>query len=210
MQMDRGDHACVIYTTRDELVRVAAAYLEDGFTAGEQCWYVASTADEADDVRVALGGLGIDVALAERRQALRLVMAQDFYLASGTFDPEQMLQRFSDVIAAAENENFTGFRLAAEMSWALDSRASLDEVIEYEALVGSLFSTSRASAVCFYQADRMPPQVLDGALTTHPLVGVGGPPKRNPFHRPGPVADLPAFRPDDVAWKLKRLQGRSR
>jgi hypothetical protein len=38
MTMDPGDHACVIYSTRTELVRAVAAYLTDGLCRREQCW----------------------------------------------------------------------------------------------------------------------------------------------------------------------------
>jgi two-component system, chemotaxis family, sensor kinase Cph1 len=208
--MEPGDHACVIYSTRAELVGTVTVYLADGLRDREQCWYATASADELSDVRAALRAANIDVAASEKGEALRLVSAKDLYLADGTFDPEHMLQRLNELIAAAERKRFSAFRLAAEMSWALDPRAVDDLVIEYEALVGTLFTTSGARGLCFYHRDRMPLNVLDGTLNVHPLAGTDGEPGPNPFYRPRPIADLHAPQPGDVAWKLKQLQRRNR
>ena len=206
--MDRGDHACVIYSTRGELISVITPYLVDGLAASEQCWYAASSGEERAHVRSALEARGIDVAGAERRAALHLEIAADLYFAGGAFNPEQMLGRLSDLVAVAERSNFTGFRLGAEMSWMVDPKALLDEVIEYEAQVGSLLSTSGAIGLCLYHADRIPAYALNGSLTTHPLAAVGGAPQPNRFYRSKPADDLHAFRPDELAWKLKELRAR--
>jgi hypothetical protein len=115
--MDPGDHACVIYSTRRELVGAVAAYLTDGLRRREQCWYAAASEDELAEVRAALLSSDIDVAVSEQREALRLMRAEGLYLAEGTFDPKRMLRRPNEAIAAAVTKGFAAFRLAAEMSW---------------------------------------------------------------------------------------------
>jgi two-component system, chemotaxis family, sensor kinase Cph1 len=207
--MDPGDHACIIYSTRRELVGAVGAYLTDGLHRGEQCWYAAASEDELAEVRAALLSSDIDVAGSEQRDALRLIRAERLYLAEGTFDPERMLRRLNEAIAAAVTKGFAAFRLAAEMSWALDARAADDLVIEYEALVGTLFTTSGARGLCFYHRDRMPANVLDGSLTVHPLAGVDGELGTNPFFRPKPSTDSHTAQSRDLEWKLKELRRRN-
>ncbi len=46
---------------------------------------------------------------------------------------------FSDAIEEALSEGFTGFRAAANMSWALDLEGGTERLITYEALLRSLF-----------------------------------------------------------------------
>jgi hypothetical protein len=93
--MEPGDHACVIYSTRAELVGAVTVYLADGLRDREQCWYATASDDELSDVRAALRAANIDVAASEKSEALRLVSATDLYLADGTFDPEHMLRRLN-------------------------------------------------------------------------------------------------------------------
>ena len=48
-----------------------------------------------------------------------MLCADEAYVLRGTFDPEATLRSFNDAIEAASTDGFTGFRAAAEMSWAL-------------------------------------------------------------------------------------------
>ena len=73
-----------------------------------------------DLLRDALRKLGIDVAAETKRQALQLISGDGAYIVHGTFNPEATIQIFNDAIEQAYTDGFTGFRAAAEMSWALD------------------------------------------------------------------------------------------
>jgi hypothetical protein len=64
--------------------------------------------------------LGIDVAAETQCKALQLISGDAAYIVHGTFHPEATLQIFNDAIEQAYTDGFTGFRGAAEMSWALD------------------------------------------------------------------------------------------
>jgi hypothetical protein len=180
--MQRGDHACVIYSAGPDLIAVVAAYLHEGLRAGERCWYAACSPRERSDLTFALQARDIDVTEAEARGSLRLMTAADMYLADGIFDPERMLQELNAAILDSVHDGFTAFRVAGEMSWALEPKPGTDRVIEYESLVEMLLRASAAQGLCVYHSC-MPAALLDGALTSHPLAGAGG--------RPGPKRVLP-------------------
>lgn len=184
MSFNPGDHVCALYSTTEELAREAATFLAEGLRGRERCWYVAG-ADETDAVRAALERLGIDVAGQTRRGALQLVSGDGAYVVHGQFDPEATLQIFNDAIERAYDDGFSGFRAAAEMSWALDCEDGAHQLIAYEALLKSLFASCRAIGLCLYHRARMPLAVLDGALQTHPVAGSRGHYRRNPFYEPG-------------------------
>ena len=52
----------------------------------------------------------------------------------------------------------------------------------YEALLRSLFANCRAIGLCFYDRRRMPLDVINGALATHPVVGSQGQYHANRFY----------------------------
>jgi hypothetical protein len=173
MRFKAGDHICQLYSTIDELAPLVAEYMAEGLRQNERCWYVASGSEEAA-VRAALRSVGVDVDAHVARGALRLVAAADAYLVRGRFDPETTVDVFNDAIEESLVAGFDGFRAAAEMSWALDADGTVERLMTYEALLRSLFSTCRVVGLCLYNRQAMPLHVIDGALATHPIVGLNG------------------------------------
>ena len=97
-----------------------------------------------------------------------------------------------------------GFRAAAEMSWALACEDGGHRVIEYEALLKSLFTSCRAIGLCLYDRTRMPLTVIDGALATHPVAGSPGRYGVNPFYNPA-TTGLAAVDEHEVLKRLAQL-----
>ena len=207
MPFKRGEHVCAIYTTPEELTRHVARFLAEGLRGNERCWYVGEGA-ELDSVLTALRNLGINVTADTKRGALQLITGDAAYIVHGTFNPEATIQIFNDAIEQAYTDGFTGFRAAAEMSWALKCEDGAHQVIVYEALLKSLFASCRAIGLCLYNRQRMPLDVIDGALSTHPVVGAHGRYGANPFYDPattGPTGIDPAA----VVGKLAQLDASS-
>jgi hypothetical protein len=173
MTLRRGDHACSLYETDEQLATTVAGFLADGLARKERCWYV-PCADESASIRTAMERRGIDVEAETKRSALHLLDSNDTYTVHGGFDPEQTLRVFSEAIEQALSDGFNGFRAAAEMSWALDVANGAETVITYEALLRMLFSNSFATGLCLYDKRRMPLQLLNGALLTHPVIDSAG------------------------------------
>ena len=203
MRFKRGDHICAIYSTTAELANEVAAFLAEGLRSRERCWYVAA-GTEADSVRAALRKRGVDVTAEARRGALKLISGDGAYAVHGTFNPEATIQIFNDAIEQAYTDGFTGFRAAAEMSWALECEDGAHQVIVYEALLKSLFASCRAIGLCLYDRHRMPLAVIDGALATHPVAGSHGHYTRNPFYDPM-TTRIATVDDTDVLTRLEQL-----
>ena len=203
MPFKRGDHICAIYSTTEELTREVARFLAEGLRNRERSWYVGS-GDEMDSLRDGLRQLGIDVAAETKRKALQLISGDAAYIVHGTFNPEATIQIFNDAIEQAYTDGFTGFRAAAEMSWALDCSDGPHQVIVYEALLKSLFANCRAIGFCLYDRKRMPLEVINGALLTHPIAGAHGHYSANQFYDPATTRPT-RIEPADVLGKLARL-----
>ena len=149
-----GDHVCSIYSTTNQLITVTAAFLAEGLTRGERCWYVAR-GRERYPIADALRKRHVDVDACLRSGALRFAAGHDAYLLHGRFNPERTLDVFNDAIDQASHDGWTGFRAAAEMSWALGVPDRTERVIAYEALLKSLFRSARATGLCLYPRRRM-------------------------------------------------------
>ena len=179
--LKRGDHICFIYSSPAELADVVAEFIDDGLRHRQRCWYVAA-GNESGLVRAALLKRHVDVEAEAQRGALRLIDGREAYVVRGVFNPEASIKVFNDAIEQACSDGFTGFRAAADMSWALQLADGATQLIVYEALLRSLFANCRAIGLCLYDRNRMPLSVIDGALATHPKVRSAGHYRDNRFY----------------------------
>ncbi|HUK33841.1 MAG TPA: MEDS domain-containing protein, partial [Vicinamibacterales bacterium] len=179
--LDAGDHACAIYSSGAQLVRLASRFLAHGLERYERCWYV-GTRSEGTAIRAALRRRGIDVDSQIRHGALSILLSGDVYVIGGEFQPQRTIRAFGDAVRQSVLHGFRGFRVAADMSWTMMLRDIDEQLIAYEAEVSSLFTTP-ATALCLYSRRAMPLHVLRGALATHPVTtATRGQAMTNPFY----------------------------
>jgi hypothetical protein len=174
---------CAIYTSEGELADIVGEFLADGLRKSERCWYLPAS-DHPAAVRAALKARRVDIPRAAQRGALQILSPSAVYNVRGGFDPEATLAAFSQAIEQALADGFNGFRAAANMSWALDLDGGVERLIVYEALLRSLFASAPATGLCLYDRTRMPLNVIDGALCTHPLVRANGVYSHNALYDP--------------------------
>jgi hypothetical protein len=205
VRLNLGDHICGIYSTEDELCDMVTPYLAEGLARGERCWFLPSAEGDAG-VRRGLTEQGIDVDREVWRGALVFADSTAAYAVRGRFDPEETMALFGAAIEDALNDGFHGFRAAAEMSWVMDAEGGEERIVTYEALLKSLFSNGHATGLCLYQRDRMPLNVIDGALATHPIVRAPRTDyRRNPHYDPGITTGFAAD-PGAVAARLEGIE----
>ena len=87
----------------------------------------------------------------------------------------------NEAVEEALNDGYTALRTCGDMTWLLDDAPGSLQVVEYEALVTSLFRNVRAVAMCQYDRTRRPPALIDHGLVTHPTVLMDGHHLNNPF-----------------------------
>lgn len=114
-----GDHICAMYGIHSGLAGTVGAFL------------------------AALKAQHVDMREAEERGALTILSSNAAYTVR--VNPEETMAVFSNAIEQALSDGFSGFRAAANMSWALDVDGGPERLITYEPLLRSLFSTARAT-----------------------------------------------------------------
>jgi hypothetical protein len=205
-----GDHVCALYSSPAEQRVMAARFIAQGLRAGERCLFAGYSEADLLGFREALRHEQIDPDTAHSRGALILLTKEEAHLVDGCFDSERMLRMLNEAVEAALNDGYTGLRTCGDMTWLLDDAPGSLQVIEYEALVTSLFRNVRAIAMCQYDRARLPAGLLDHGLRTHPTVLMDGYHLDNPFQENASALPRHDVRYGDVQWKFQELEQRAK
>jgi hypothetical protein len=96
-------------------------------------------------------------------------------------DPASTLRRYRDYIQ--ERGANSRLRIVGEPVWSARSGVAVDDWLRYESIVNLALETARVSIMCPYDADALPPQIVSGALRTHPHVDEAGEVSDSPEYR---------------------------
>ncbi|HUJ13059.1 MAG TPA: MEDS domain-containing protein [Thermoanaerobaculia bacterium] len=203
MHYKQGDHVCTLYSTREEQLAAAIEYIRGGLSRGERCLYVCCE-HTPDEFREGLKNAGIDVDAEEARGALILITKREGHLSGGCFDPDKMISMLHTAVKEALDAGFAGLCAAGDMSWLLDEAPGSDRIAEYEARLNAFYPSQRALGLCLYNRNRLPKEMLDHGLATHPHVRIAGNILLdNPFYEHPEIA---ASRGADARKAVKKIE----
>jgi hypothetical protein len=159
----------LIYGGDAERRAAVADYLAAGLDLGERCIYILS---ETPLIQVVddLNGGGVDVALHASRGSLRIMRAQQTFLRSGAFVPEQVIELLRTASRTAVANGYVGVRVAGEMEWALGA-AAFESLVGFEERVNEVISEAgRVTGLCLYDARRFEPDHIRALAKAHPVI----------------------------------------
>lgn len=211
-----GDHACLSFASDLQQRDAVTSFVARGLAEREQVYCFVDADPSA--VPAFLQAAGVAAGDAVDRGQLVVQNADDAYLPGGAFDPETMIARLRQLIDAAVDHGYAGFRLAAEMTWMLRSGLDAEAIVAYETTASAVFSDRPGCAMCHYDRRRFPAELVAAAEAAHPHVAIADPLYRGPQLTITPVYDPDGLRVDgDVdlsnaaAWQsaLELIAGRA-
>jgi len=161
-----NDHFALIYEDRDEQFAAAIPFIRQGLDQNEQCLYIADE-NSREEVLAAMRDRGLDVDAALESGALTVVTKRDTYLRNGAFEPDDMIAFLDDAIDDAAAA-YDGLRVAGEMTWVFGDDPDLASLVEYEGKLNRLLPEENSIALCQYNRERFPADVLIDIVKTHP------------------------------------------
>ena len=147
-----GTHFCQFYKTRDDLVDTLVPYITAGLENNEACMWVTSNPLQAAEARAALSDTLPNYREYEDRGQLEILDYQDWYLALGNADADQVLGGWVARQEQALEKGYTGFRLTGNTFWL--ERSGWNDFVEYERKVNETFWRFRIIALCTYSLER--------------------------------------------------------
>jgi PAS domain S-box-containing protein len=182
-QLVAPDHLCSIYESPEEHFAVAIPFTRIGLDRGEKCIYIADDGTEAI-VRDAMYAGGIDVERAIASDSLVLAKKEAAYLKHGSLDPEWMFTFWTNATAEAMRLGFSALRVTGETEWVLRGGQGLERWIEYESRMTHTLAQHNCVALCQYNRQFFPPELILDIIRTHRTVIFRGVVCRNMYYVP--------------------------
>ncbi|ARS89689.1 sensor histidine kinase [Natrarchaeobaculum aegyptiacum] len=174
--LESCEHIALFYRDRAERFATVTPFVRQGIERGERVMYVVDDMTdeevlaelrEPDDPPGDEFGTDVDLEGALESGQLTFHTLEETYLRTGRFDADDMLEVYAQAIEEAREE-YPGLRVTANTNFVLDEEATLEEFLAYESRVNELFKGEDCIALCHYDCDRIPPEILVDVIRTHP------------------------------------------
>ena len=159
-----GEHMCLLYRTRADLLDATVPFFAAGLAHGERCIWVASDPLPANEARDALRVVVPDLDARERRGQIEILDHDTAYLRDRELTPDAVIDRWLAREQAALRDGYAGLRLSGNTTsppWA--------ELAAYEARVHEAFHGRRIIALCSYSLARCGTEQLVDVMRNHGL-----------------------------------------
>jgi len=178
-----SSHICAFFDSRKEQDQVLLPFFREGVENREQGVSVFDAQANPHHLQhLAHGGLAHDDSGLARQ--LRVMNAEESFLAAGRFDADRMFGTINLILEAAAHTEFPHVRTCCEMTWALHHLEAMDPLIEYESRLNTLTGHHDCTLMCVYDVNLFSGPVLMDVLATHPYVLMGQTLTENPYYVP--------------------------
>jgi anti-sigma regulatory factor (Ser/Thr protein kinase) len=153
-------HEALFYAGEDGFLAGTVPFLEEGAERGENALVAVSKA-RADALRAALGEAADFVRFVDMAELGR--------------NPARIIPAWRDLVASREGMTGDPIRGVGEPIWSGRSETEVVECHRHESLLNLAFADRDAFwLVCPYDTEGLPPEVIEEARRTHPLVDEHG------------------------------------
>ena len=162
--LEYGDHVCSPIRSVATARAVAATSTRSGLRNGQKMLFFTSDPALRDFLRARVEG----AAAAMERHQLQLIPSAASYLPDGVIDPQQLVETLDAEIDLATHQGYPGLRVTGDLSQITTFWHEPEPLLEYEALVNSLFATKPVIAICHHDPDAFAPATWTTMVATHP------------------------------------------
>lgn len=162
-----GSHIAQLYDDKDDLVDILVPYIAKGLEQNERCIWVTKDLSK-DDILNALKTIFSNPYRYMDTGQLSVVNYKDWYLSSGRFNANEVLNKAIEEYRSSVAEGYLGLRSTGTLSW-LDPKDWNDFMI-YEKELNDNIPNFRALIVCSYRRDLCPKDGITCIADTHGFV----------------------------------------
>lgn len=146
-----GDHICMFYYTRQDLLDIIVPYFKDGLENNESCVWVTSEILGEKDASQALRESITDFDYYARSGHITILDHKGWYTRKNGFKQGYVLRTWLKNVKTAQNDGFNGVRACGDMtSLQMNHRQKL---ASYEMMVDGVINKYNLVSICCYALD---------------------------------------------------------
>jgi hypothetical protein len=178
-------HICAFFHTKEEEYATLRDFIKEGLEQGERGFHIVDS-NHRPAHRSRLKQDGIDVESVEKTGQLKVACWEDAYLQDGYFDQDRQLALLEKILKDGKESGYPLTRLVANMEWALEDKAGVKDIVEYECRLNNFLPNYPDPVICTYDLSRFNAGIVMDIMRTHPMIIVGGVLQENPLYvQPG-------------------------
>jgi hypothetical protein len=148
-EADWGEHICVLFHSKDELLQLTVPYIKSGLEDNEFCmWITGEPVTEADAFQ-ALEEVLPNVQQYLEKKQLEILPYTQWYIYSGIFNHERVIKNWLFRAKHALGKGFEGVRITGNPCW-LDTEQDWERFRIYEETITQNIRNERVLALCTY------------------------------------------------------------
>ncbi len=178
-----GMHLSCVYRNKVEQMEVAVPFIALGLERGEKCIYIVEEVTQ-EEVCAELEARNMHPGTYIKSGQLVFLSKAQAYLHDGYFAPAKMLELLINAHYETLRAGFPGLRVTGEAAWYLDNAPGSSRLSEYESLINNALRGMRFAALCQYNENILPENVMVDMVYTHPKIIFYGILYDNPFYIP--------------------------
>jgi PAS domain S-box-containing protein len=160
-----GNHFCQFYHTKKDLIEILVPYFIAGLKNNEYCMWVTSEPLNTEEAKKALKSKLKNLDEFMRNGQIDIIDFRQWYLKSGSFDSEKVLNAWIEKEKQAIEKGFDGLRVSGNTFW-LEKR-EWDDFSDYEARINNVITNYRMVAVCTYCLDKCTATEIIDVVNNH-------------------------------------------
>jgi hypothetical protein len=161
-----GEHSCVFFYDKAELLRLTVPYIKAGLEDGELCmWITGEPVDEGEAFQALEQALPNAAEYIANKQ-LEIFAHSSWYVSSAVFDADRVLSKWLTKSKQAEMQGLAGLRITGNPFW-LRTENEWSQFGGYEQAVTDAIRYKNIIALCTYPGPICPADQVQRVLSTH-------------------------------------------
>lgn len=160
-----GTHFCQFYRTKEDLIDILVPYFKAGLENNEYCIWVASEPLGAEDSYIALTKKVRDLDGYFKKGQIEIIGHDQWYMKSGRFDCNRVLQAWIDKERHALERGFDGLRFTGNAFWI--EKKDWEKFAHYESVANNGMGKYQMLGICTYSLDKCTTSEIIDVVSNH-------------------------------------------
>ena len=157
-----GTHFCQLYHREEDLMDILAPYIKAGLENNELCVWITLNYLAA---KKALEKSISDLDTYLENKQIEIIPYNDWYLKTGFFDPQEVLNGLIKKLSKAMTSNYDGLRLIEDIFYLEEEYR--DDFVEYEKKMNRVIGNYQILALCTYALNEYSAAEIINVITGH-------------------------------------------